>query len=749
MKAKQPSMLTKQVIRDGLNYTFHGDLRIKNGHLPSAGHTIPNNFIGVCVASNAKPETDDYIIEQLRALGIIHVRLDFTYGDFANHNARFLNRLIAEKFEITLHIVQPFDAAKNMQNATEQDIWRQFLLDILDRFGNQIKQIEIGNTINRKRWAGYTFDGFLYAWNIAYALLKGEFSNANITLIGPNIQDFEPFYNISLLKLFQSKKQLPDIHSNNLFVERVSEPERFDHRVFKYRWATIFKYNLIKKARTLQKIGQDFGVKNTISSAAFWAIYRIERLLVQGAQKQADYLTRYFTLLAASNALSHTNWGALICHREGLIDDGLSDTEYPALERICHYKNADGKLENYKLQPSFFAMQTVVKWISGAQYLGAITSAKGLEIHQFLNHGKRIHIAWTVNGKVAFLNDIYTKNALESSWILGCKGDVLNGLDIISESPIYLQWDEQTEIITEAKPALAANLAIHAHVEGLQYFRLNDGDWQGLVLAKDVSDAKLIIQSLHPDKLSAPAKDATLRHARNVIWNATDPRDISKQITIKQPVKMYPHKAFLDKFKPSKAKRSWNGAMELMRRGVATAQPIAYFENTVNDKLKQNFFLCEYVQAGCNIGQIFSAFSRDEATFLGLTAEVVFTQLAQYCHLMHSRGVHFRDLSGGNILVNILSDSELEFSLIDTARLHSFNHPTALKLRVADLTRACHKLDWEHREHFMSIYLGLTGRKFRWQDKLQFHLYDFKVATKRTIGRKGIKRMIKRIKGEN
>ena len=76
--------------------------------------------------------------------------------------------------------------------------------------------------------------------------------------------------------------------------------------------------------------------------------------MVHGAQKQADYLTRYFTLLAASNALSHANWGALICHREGLIDDGLSDTEYPVLERICHYKNADGKLENYKLQPSFF-----------------------------------------------------------------------------------------------------------------------------------------------------------------------------------------------------------------------------------------------------------------------------------------------------------------------------------------------------------------------------------------------------------
>ena len=51
-------------------------------------------------------------------------------------------------------------------------------------------------------------------------------------------------------------------------------------------------------------------------------------------------------------------------------------------------------------------------------------------------------------------------------------------------------------------------------------------------------------------------------------------------------------------------------------------------------------------------------------------------------------------------------------------------------------------------ERFMNIYLGLTGRKLRWQDKCQFHLYDFKVAAKRTIGRKAIKRLIKRLKGE-
>ena len=745
MSAKQPSMLTWQVIRDGLSYILRGDLHIKNAHLAPNNHIIPADFIGVCVASAPDPATDDYIISQLRALGIKQVRLDFSYGDLNGFNARFLRALIANNFSVSLHLVQPFAAASNMQSATEQVIWRQFLVAVLDAFGQVIKHIEIGTTINRKRWAGYTFDGFLRTWEIAHSAIKAR----GISLVGPNIQDFEPLYNISLLKTFKQNNQLPDIQSNNLFSERVSEPERFDHRVFKYRWATIFKYNLIKKTRILLKVGQDFGVEKLVSPVAFWAIYRIQRLLPDGEQKQADYAARYFLLLAASGALQQANWGAFICQREGLIDDGLLEADYPDLERVTHYKSADGKLANYQARASFEAVKTVANHIQGARYVEAIATAQGLEIHHFEREGKQIHAAWAINAKAAFLADIYTNDALQAAQILDRGGAVLeNHGDLITESPIYLMWDADFKVATKPNPTLAKDLAIHAHVDGLQYFRLNEGDWQGLVLAKNGDDAKLIMQNLHPSTLQAPTKDAALRHSRNAIWNVPDPRDNSKQITIKQPVKMYPHKAFLDRFKPSKAKRSWNGAMELMRRGVGTAQPIAYFEKTGDTTLKQNFFMCEYVQADGNIGQVFSAFARGETTFLGLTPELVYQQLAQYCHAMHSRGIHFRDLSGGNILVKILAENKLQFSLIDTARLHSFNHATPLNLCVADLTRACQKLHWAGRERFMSIYLGLTGRKLRWQDKCQFHLYDFKVAAKRTIGRKAIKRLIKRLKGE-
>ncbi len=754
MSVKQASMLTRQVIRDGLSYILRGGLRIKNGHLPIEQHVIPNNFIGVCVASNANPATDDYIVQQLQALGIKRVRLDFTYGDLDSFNARFLRRLIAEKLVINLHLLQPFDAAKNMHMKTEQAIWQQFLVTVLSEFGSQIQAIEIGNTINRKRWAGYTLDGFLSAWAIAHAEIKTR----GLTLIGPNIQDFEPLYNISLLKTFKRFDQLPDIHSNNLFSERTTEPERFDHRIFKYQWARVFKYNLIKKARLLQKIGRDFGVNDTASSVAFWAIYRIQRLLPDGLQKQADYAARYFLLLAASGSLSHTNWGALICQREGLITDGLTEADYPDLERVTYYKNADGALENYQHHPSFNAVKTVANLIQGARYIAPIATVNGLEIHHFAQNDLHIHAAWTINGKAALLSDMYSAEALQAAKILHRDGEALTqNPDLITESPIYLIWNNAAPTAINAQ--LAKDVAIHAHVADLQYFAFKDGDWQGLVLAKNVDDAQLITHNLHPISLVAPNKDNALRHARNAIWAAPDPRDLSaheiaKKLTIKQPVKMYPHKAFLDRFKPSKAKRSWNGAMELMRRGIATAQPVAYFEKTGDTTLKQNFYLCEFVQADTNIGQIFAAYARGEFDFLGLNPEPVYTQLAIYCHAMHSRGIHFRDLSGGNILVSIdanypLSNKQLSFSLIDTARIHSYNHGIATSLRIADLTRACHKLHWAGRIRFMQIYLGLSGMQFTWQHRLQFRLYDFKVSLKRTIGRKGIKRLMQRLKGNS
>ena len=746
---KQASMLTWPIIRKGLAYILSGRLYVKNGHLPVAEHTIPADFIGVCVASAADAAIDDYVVSQLRVLGINQVRLDFSYGDLESFNARFLQRLIDEKLQITLHLVQPFANARKMTGAAEQTIWKTFLTAVLDRFGKQVERVEIGATINRKRWAGYTVDGFLQAWDIAYR----ETRQRHITLAGPNLTDFEPIYNIGILSMLKSRNQLPDIHTDNLFSERVSEPERFDHRIFKYRWATWFKYNLVKKARLLKKISSDFGINHFMSPVAFWAIYRIERLLPDGEQKQADYLARYMLLNAASGALDQVFWGAMICHREGLIDDGLSDADYPALERVTHYASVDGDKQHFRHHVSFYAMKTAVGMLQGAQYKAALASSGGLEIHHLQTAQHQVHALWTINGKVALLQSIYHSADLQQAEVIDRDGRTLDKAPlIVSETPLYLRWPVANSIGIKPNPCLAKDLAIHAHIPGQQYYPFHKNGWFGLILAKNADEAELLGQQLHPATLSSPQKNAALRHARNAIWALPDPRDSSRKITVKQPVKMYPHKQFFDRFKPSKAKRSWNGAVELLRRGIDTAQPVAFFEKEHDTSLKQNFYICDYVTADCSVGELFIHFAQGHKDFhiaaknITISAEETYQQLSQYLHQMHKNGTFFRDLSGGNVLVQVQENKQLHFSLIDTARARFYNHGTPIKQRISDLARICNKLHWAGRKRFLGLYLANIGLKLGARMKLAFYIYDFKVAFKRKYGRKGIKKLLGKFK---
>jgi hypothetical protein len=740
-RSKLPSMLTRQVVQDGLAYIFKGGLRLKNSHLPVADHAIPTHFIGICVATNQQPETDDYVLAQLAALGLGRVRLDIGDDDMYVHQVRLLQRLLDASLLVDVHLVQPFAIARHMLDAQVQARWQQFVEQFLQQYATHIASLEIGNTINRKRWSGYQWPGFMQAWQIAHRLAR----QYGVKVVGPNIQDFEPLYNISAFKKLQAEHLLPDVHSNNLFVERVIEPEQPDHRIFQFRWTRCLKFNLIKKARLLQKIGVDFGVPTLISPVAFWAIYRIQRHLPDGAQKQADYVTRYFTLLAASGALEQANWGAMICHREGVINDGLDDARYPALERVAYYQSADGNLHEYQRNPSFSALRTVARWLNGAHYIGALATGNGLEIHQLRKHQKLIHVVWAINGHCAVLNQVYAESALRKVESINRNGQSIAQPALITETPVYLMWDatEAVELHT-ASPKLSQTI-IHAHIQGLQYFPVQEADWRGMILAENSEQAAQLWYAWHPGTLKAPAKEQALRHARNAIWPIPDPRAANKKVTVKQPIRMHWHKTWLDRFKPSKAKRSWNGAMELLRRGVGTAMPLAYFERVDDTSLKQNFFICEYVSHDFTIAQAFIAFSQGEETFNGVPAQSLYQAFALFCLHMHASGIYFRDFSGGNILVS-QQDERLTFSLIDTARLHAYATATPYSERIADLTRAIQKLHWDGRKQFLTLYLGLSGHSLNIGTLLPFYIYDFKVHLKRTIGRKGMRKLLRKLK---
>jgi hypothetical protein len=158
-----------------------------------------------------------------------------------------LRKLLQTDLQVVVHLVQPFDDAFTMTEPASQQKWEQFVSHICNEFGRGLFAIEVGSTINRRRWAGYNTKGFFAAWDIAHRIIK----SSGITLIGPNISDFEPFYTFSVLEQLAEDGMLPDMHTNNLFCERVTEPERYDHRILGFQWATRLKVNLVKKSTSV------------------------------------------------------------------------------------------------------------------------------------------------------------------------------------------------------------------------------------------------------------------------------------------------------------------------------------------------------------------------------------------------------------------------------------------------------------------------------------------------------------------
>ncbi|MDX5444668.1 MAG: lipopolysaccharide kinase InaA family protein [Zoogloeaceae bacterium] len=729
----------KDFLKANLAALLRGRFFMRDGHLPPAGHTVPEGFAGVGVATNEDPATDAAVIAILRDAGIRRVRLDFTYGDEGNHVARFFEALIAADIDVLLHLVQPPAAARVMPADAAENAWRDFIRSTLERFGKRIRIVEACSTVNRKRWAGYSLDGFLAAWRIAFE----EVRKHDLQLAGPSVTDFEPVWNIGLLRLLRDRNQLPDLHTDNLFSERCAEPERWDHKILGHRLAPLIRFNLIRKARLLQRIGADFGMPRLMSPSAFWTLPRIERFLPDSEQKQADYLARYMVLCAASGALEAAWWGPLVCHREGLVDDG--PLPYPKLERITHYAAVDGKAEDFRTRPALAALATFNSLIPGTRYEGKLNSGHGLEVHEFKDESKVIHVVWTINASVAALEDIYSTSDLAAASIIDRDGITPQERPTLaSESPLYLSWPASSSVQIKAGASVITGAHVPRHAAGKKpYFIRKDGV-RGIVLATDAAEAFRLFTAIHPSSVVKPTRQESLRHARNAIWTIHDPDHPERRLVLKQPVRMPLHKRLLDRNKPSKGLRSWSGTNELLRRGIGAAAPIAWVEQESDPTRKENIYACEFVDAELSARELMGAYASGAQEHKGIKATEAYAQLSAFLRTMHGRGVFFRDLSGGNILIERDADENLRFTLIDTGRIRTYPHGLTVHQRMADLVRVGNKLNWEGRERLMEHYLGKPmGARHR----IQFRLYDWKVSAKRRFGRKAFKRLLQNKNG--
>ncbi|MFP4069904.1 MAG: hypothetical protein ACLFVC_06955, partial [Opitutales bacterium] len=182
---------------------------------------LERRFFGVGLALPSNAEEAERVCEWVRELGVGSVRVDFSTAQDRSVAEEFIGRLHGMGLEIVLHLVQPIERARVMTTAEAKAEWRDFLEGSVAPLLGRIQAVEVGSTINRAKWSGYSLEGFLEAWDIAYRFCR----HRSCLLVGPNVTDFEPQYNAGVLGILAKRKQLPDIHSNNLFAERAIEPE--------------------------------------------------------------------------------------------------------------------------------------------------------------------------------------------------------------------------------------------------------------------------------------------------------------------------------------------------------------------------------------------------------------------------------------------------------------------------------------------------------------------------------------------
>jgi len=258
-----------------------------------------------------------------------------------------------------------------------------------------------------------------------------------------------------------------------------------------------------------------------------------------------------------------------------------------------------------------------------------------------------------------------------------------------------------------------------------------------------------------------------LRAARNVVWSVSAPWNAERTIVIKAFKPRSVFRRLLDYGKPDKALRSWNGAQELLRRGLCSPTPLACLvpvqagpQSAIRNPQSAilcatSYYICEAFAPAWSARDAFTAFSAGATEFQGIAANDWYAAIAVFMQKLHTRGVYFRDLSAGNLLARSASVAcppkrsgeggsalprtpagELEFALIDTARARFYPYSLGLRLRLCDLMRICHPLDWPNRRIFVEQYLAHNGRRFSWWMKIPFWYYDGKHRVKNALKRR-------------
>lgn len=129
----------------------------------------------------------------------------------------------------------------------------------------------------------------------------------------------------------------------------------------------------------------------------------------------------------------------------------------------------------------------------------------------------------------------------------------------------------------------------------------------------------------------------------------------------------------------SKAQRSFEYANRLLKVGIGTPTPIAYFENYDAIGLKESYYISEHIDANLTYRELVREPNYPDH-------ENILQQFTAFSFNLHEKGIEFKDHSPGNTLIVKTTDKTYRFYLVDLNRME-FHNNMPFDLRMKNLSR--------------------------------------------------------------
>ena len=132
-------------------------------------------------------------------------------------------------------------------------------------------------------------------------------------------------------------------------------------------------------------------------------------------------------------------------------------------------------------------------------------------------------------------------------------------------------------------------------------------------------------------------------------------------------------------FRKSKARRSFEYAQILLKKGIGTPEPVAFYEQYSVLGLRKSYYVSKHLHNDFTFRELITIPDLPDH-------ENMLRQFTHFCFELHEKGIEFLDHSPGNTLIKKTSKGKFRFYLVDLNRMR-FHKSLSFEQRMKNLQR--------------------------------------------------------------